>query len=192
MNSIMFSIIELIFIGIALAIDCLTVSMAAGIAHKKPDTKYTIAMTSSFGLFQAIMPIIGWQTTVIIGDFIHDIDHWIAFILLSYVGWKMIRNSDENVHKSFHSKSLLLILSLSIATSIDAMAIGVTFTCVGYKTIGDIILPIVIIGIISFIFALIGYITGVLIGKKAKISIEKYGGIMLIIIGFKILIEHLL
>lgn len=188
----MFSIIELIFIGIALAIDCLTVSMAAGIAHKTPGTKFTIAMSSSFGLFQAIMPIIGWQTTVIIGDFIHDIDHWIAFFLLTYIGWKMIRSSDEDVHKSFNTKSLILILSLSIATSIDALAIGVTFTCVGYKTIGDVILPIVIIGIISFIFALAGYITGALIGKKAKISIEKYGGIMLIIIGFKILIEHLL
>jgi putative Mn2+ efflux pump MntP len=188
----MFSILELILIGIALALDCLTVSIAAGIAHKKPDIKYIIAISYSFGLFQAIMPIIGWQTTVIVGDFINDIDHWIAFFLLAYLGWKMIRNSDENVHKSFHSKSLLLILSLSIATSIDALAIGISFTCVGYKTIEDIILPIVIIGIISFIFALIGYITGVLIGKKAKISIEKYGGIMLIIIGFKILIEHLL
>jgi putative Mn2+ efflux pump MntP len=99
----MFSILELILIGIALALDCLTVSIAAGIAHKKPDIKYIIAISSSFGLFQAIMPIIGWQTTVIVGDFINDVDHWIAFFLLAYIGWKMIRNSDDNVHKSFYS-----------------------------------------------------------------------------------------
>lgn len=188
----MFSTIELIFIGIALAVDCLTVSMAAGITHKCIDKKFAITMALSFGLFQAIMPIIGWQTTVLIGDFIHAIDHWIAFTLLSYIGWKMIKDSGEDKSNSVNSKNFLLILSLSIATSIDALAIGVTFTCVGYKTFESIIMPIFIIGLTSFIFAFAGYTIGALIGEKAKISIEKYGGIMLIIIGFKILIEHLL
>ena len=104
----------------------------------------------------------------------------------------MIKDSGEDKSNSVNSKNFLLILSLSIATSIDALAIGVTFTCVGYKTFESIIMPISIIGLISFIFAFAGYTIGALIGEKAKISIEKYGGIMLIIIGFKILIEHLL
>lgn len=188
----MFSIIEVIFIGIALAVDCLTVSMAAGIAQKNLDKKFALIISFSFGLFQALMPMIGWQATMLIGNFIHTIDHWIAFALLSYIGWKMIKDSGEDKNGSINSKNLLLILSLSIATSIDALAIGVTFTCVGYKTFESIIMPISIIGLISFLFALAGYTIGAIIGEKAKISIEKYGGIMLIIIGFKILIEHLL
>lgn len=188
----MFSIIETIFIGIALAVDCLTVSMATGITHKSSDKKFALAMSFSFGFFQALMPVIGWQTTVLIGDFIQTIDHWIAFALLSYIGWKMIKDSGTDRNSSINSKNFLLILSLSIATSIDALAIGVTFTCVGYKTFESIIIPISIIGLTSLIFSFAGYSLGSIIGGKAKISIEKYGGIVLIIIGFKILIEHLL
>ena len=189
----MFSIIELVFIGIALAVDCLTVSLATGITHRVVNRKFALAMSLSFGLFQAIMPIIGWQATVFLGEFIHAIDHWIAFVLLSYIGWKMISSKDDDdTSNSSRKNSILLILSLSIATSIDALAIGVTFTCVGYKTVESILMPISIIGLISFIFALAGYTTGAIIGEKAKISIEKYGGVMLILIGLKILIEHLL
>ena len=187
----MFSIIELLFIGIALAVDCLTVSLATGITHKAINKKYALAMSLSFGLFQAIMPVIGWQATVFFDKFIQEVDHWIAFALLSYIGWKMLCNKDDNTNNSSHKNSILLILSLSIATSIDALAIGITFACVGYKTIESILIPIFIIGLISFIFAISGYTIGAIIGEKAKIPIEKYGGIILIIIGLKILIEHM-
>jgi putative Mn2+ efflux pump MntP len=188
----MFSITEIILIGIAVAIDCLTVCIAAGIAHKRFDGNFALAIALSFGIFQALMPALGWQITILIGDFIKNIDHWVAFGLLSFIGWKMITNSDENENSSYIKKNILLILSLSIATSIDALAIGVTFTCVGYKAIEEILMPISVIGLISFLFSMIGYSIGSYIGEKAKISIEKYGGILLICIGLKILVEHML
>lgn len=189
----MFNLIELIFIGIALAIDCFTVSMASGIAIKRPSWQYVLSIACSFGFFQALMPVLGWEFSMLFGDIIKSIDHWIAFLLLACIGIKMIKDKDnEDSSKFTSSNKLLLILTLSIATSIDALAVGVTFTCVGYESFSSIIFPITIIGIISFIFALVGHAIGILIGKKINFPIEFCGGVMLILIGIKILLEHLL
>lgn len=189
----MFTLIELIFIGIALAVDCFTVSLASGIALKSFKWSFILCISLSFGFFQALMPIIGWETSMLVGSFIESIDHWIAFALLAYIGIKMItENGNDESSKFTNTNKLILILTLSIATSIDALAVGVTFTCVGYKSFESVILPIVIIGLISILFAILGHYIGIIIGRKIKFPIEICGGIMLILIGVKILFEHLL
>ncbi len=188
----MFSLFEIILISVAVAIDCFTVSMASGMANKRFDLSYVLTTALCFGLFQAAMPYLGWQGTVLIGDYIHMLDHWIAFILLSYIGYKMIFDKEEEDSKEKKlNKSICYILTLSIATSIDALAMGVTFSCVGYTDFSQLIMPLVLIGITSFVFSIFGFVIGMYLGRKIKFRMEIVGGIILIAIGLKIIIEHL-
>ncbi len=188
----MFSLFEIILISVAVAIDCFTVSMAAGMANKRFDIPYVLTTAFCFGLFQAVMPYIGWQGTTLVGDYIHMLDHWIAFILLAYIGYKMIFDKEEEDCKEKKlNKSICYILTLSVATSIDALAVGVTFSCVGYTEFIQLLMPLILIGVTSFIFSIIGFVIGMYLGCKIKFRMEIVGGIILIAIGTKILIEHL-
>lgn len=190
MNSL--SIIDELLLGVALAMDCFAVSFATGLKQKKFVANQMLLAAILFGFFQAFMPLIGWVLTVYFGGMIESFDHWIAFGLLAFVGGKMVK---EGMHPerdvAYNAASLIVIVTLAIATSIDALAVGISFTCLGMNSFINIIEPIVIIGICSFVLSLLGNFVGIYIGRKFKIPMELIGGIILIIIGLKILVEHL-
>ena len=184
------SLLEIWILAITLAMDCFTVSMASGTAQKKIDLRATMLMALSFGLFQAAMPVIGWSGSVAFASLIESVDHWIAFGLLSLIGAKMIKESYETEEeKSLNVSSLRTILLLSVATSIDALAVGVTFTCVGMHTLTSILLPIGIIGLASFVLSIAGTWIGAYMRGRAEWPMERLGGIVLILLGVKILIQ---
>lgn len=190
----MFSIIEIVFISFALAVDCFTASFALGVSHNRVRYDILFAIALSFGLFQALMPLFGWVCTMQLGEIAQSVDHWIAFVLLSYIGIKMIVDSGKDDDNSLLHKSniVLMVLLLSVATSIDALAVGVTFSCMNYPTLSSILMPVAIIGLTSTLLSVVGYLLGIFLGKKTNFQIEIVGGAILIIIGLKILYEHLI
>lgn len=180
-------ILELIFISIGLAMDAFAVSICKGLSVKKVKAKHYFITGGYFGGFQAIMPLIGYLLGISFQNLIVSIDHWIAFILLGIIGINMIKESlgdDENINDSFSFKDML---PLAIATSIDALAIGITFAFLKV----NIILAVFLIGTITFVFSALGIKIGSIFGDKFKNKAELIGGIVLIIIGIKILLEHL-
>lgn len=187
------SIIEQILFGLALAMDCFSVSLATGLSLKEFKPSAMISMAVSFGVFQALMPLIGWVCTIYFGNYVAAIDHWIAFALLSFIGTKMIidwfKESERDI--STAGLSFTTIIILSIATSIDALAVGVSFTCMAIHTLSDVLSPVIIIGITSFLLSVIGSIIGVSVGRKFRFPAELIGGTILIAIGIKVLIQHL-
>ncbi len=181
------NILELFLIAIGLSMDAFAVSICKGLSKRKLETKNIFITGLYFGAFQAIMPAIGYFLCVWFESFITSVDHWIAFILLSIIGFNMIKeayNGTENVDSSFSFKAML---PLAIATSIDALAVGITFAFL--KT--NILFAITIIGITTFVLSCIGVIVGNIFGSKYKNKAEVFGGIILIFIGIKILLEHL-
>lgn len=184
--------LDQILIAVALAMDCFTVSIASGLILKKIYVKTTVITALMFGFFQATMPAIGWSITKLFNRYIENFDHWIAFGLLAIIGIKMIiDNFKAEDEKTFNPSSFAVILTMAVATSIDALAVGISFMCAGLKTWQQLIQPLVIIGITSAILSIVGNMIGVYIGRKIKLPVEMIGGILLIIIGVKILSEHL-
>lgn len=192
------SLLDIILLAVALAMDCLTVSIVSGVllgGEIKEEGGKMIRMAFLFGFFQALMPLIGWLGISYFQSFIEDYDHWIAFSLLAIIGGRMVwesLNPAEEQH--FNPRRLRTQLLLAIATSIDALAVGISFACTGYTSFGQLTLPLVIIGVVSFLFSLIGYQLGARFGRSIahRLKPELLGGIILIGIGIKILIEHLL
>ena len=194
------SLIDIILLAVALAMDCLTVSIVSGVIEVKSeevkDEKWwIIRMAFLFGLFQAMMPLIGWLGISHFQTYMEAYDHWIAFTMLGFIGGRMVWESfgsDEEQH--FNPRKLRTQLLLAIATSIDALAVGISFACTGYTTVGQLTLPLIIIGVVSFLFSLIGYRLGARFGRSIaqRLKPELFGGIILIGIGVKILAEHLL
>ncbi len=188
-------IVYIFMLSIALAMDCFAVSIVSGIiAHHKINVPIA-RMLVMFGIFQAAMPLIGWAGFNGFSGHLEEIDHWIAFLLLLFLGGKMIKDAvsgEEEQH--FNPHKLRTQFLLAIATSIDALAVGVSFACLGYHSISQLILPLVMIGITSLILATIGYCLGVKCGQviKQKLNPELFGGIILIFIGIKVLLSHLL
>lgn len=192
------SLLDIILLAVALAMDCLTVSIVSGVllgGEIKEEGGKMIRMAFLFGFFQALMPLIGWLGISYFQSFIEDYDHWIAFSLLAIIGGRMVwesLNPAEEQH--FNPRRLRTQLLLAIATSIDALAVGISFACTGYTSLAQLTLPLVIIGVVSFLFSLIGYQLGSRFGRSIahRLKPELMGGIILIGIGVKILIEHLL
>ena len=186
------SIINILLIAIGLAMDCLAVSVCKGMASSQHTKKLTpvLLMATLFGLFQGGMPLIGYYTGTLFADFFHRFAPWIALIILSCLGGKMIHESLENDSCDAHSADfgLPLLLSLAIATSIDALATGVIFIPHPER----LWIGVSIVALISFLFALAGYWIGFKLGKKLHINVEMIGGIILITIGIKICIEGLI
>jgi putative Mn2+ efflux pump MntP len=183
------SLIKIIGIGIGLSMDALSVSVVNGCAIKELKFKHAFRMSFFFGFFQAIMPVIGWAAGLAFLSYIQDFDHWIAFGLLTIVGLKMIWES-RSLKQDYSSKNCIhlpTLLMLSIATSIDALAVGLSFSILKVQ----IILPVVIIGAITFILCLVGVYIGNRVGHFFENKLELIGGLILIGIGIKILIEHL-
>lgn len=188
--------LDIWMLAIALAMDCFTVSIVSGVIVRRWLWGMILRIAFLFGLFQAMMPLIGWMATSHFSEQLEFIDHWIAFGLLAFIGGKMIRESfgPEEEEQQFNPKNLHTQLLLAIATSIDALAVGISFACMGYRDFSQIAYPLFIIGLVSFMFSLFGYKLGVRFGKSIarKLKPELLGGIILIVIGIKILITHLM
>lgn len=186
------NIFDLILLSVALAMDCFTVSIACGVILRRRIWGQIVQMALLFGLFQAAMPLIGWLCSNMFSHHIEAYDHWIAFALLLFLGGRMIKDSFEK-EKEHHFNPLRLRtqLLLAIATSIDALAVGISFSCIGYTTLASLALPLMIIGAGSFLFSATGSLLGVRFCKQIarRLRPELLGGIILIFIGFKILIE---
>lgn len=189
------SFAEILLVAIALAMDCFTVSIVSGVISRKAAWGPALRMAFLFGLFQALMPVAGWLGIHFFQGWIESFDHWIAFGLLSFVGGKMIydyfKGEDE---AGFNPNSLRAQVALAIATSIDALAVGISMACSGYSTVSTLYLPIFIIGIVSFLLSISGYFLGIRFGNSVakRLKPELLGGLILIAIGIKILLEHLL
>ncbi len=184
--------LEIWLLAISLAMDCFTVSITSGIIMRRICWRTFFIMAFFFGLFQAVMPLIGWFPASRFSHLIEDYDHWIAFGLLAFWGGRMIKESFSNEDKRcFDPTKLKVVVTLAIATSIDALAIGISFAFVGINSFTSILSPIVIIGFTSFVISTLGSLIGVFCGKRFNLRMELWGGLVLIIIGVKILIEHL-
>jgi len=180
---------ELFLIAVGLSMDAFAVAICKGLSTRDLRLSHMAVTGLFFGGFQALMPLVGYLLGTQFKDYITAVDHWAAFILLSVIGINMLRESRnehcENVGSSFCIKNMLV---LSVATSIDALAIGITFAFLQV----DIIPAVSLIGATTFILSAAGVKIGNIFGSRFKSKAELAGGIILIAIGLKILIEHLL
>ena len=179
------SILELFILAVGLSMDAFAVSVCKGLSLGKIKPKHMCIAGAWFGGFQALMPLIGYFLGSFFAEMIEKYDHWVAFVLLAIIGGNMIKeffDKDEKVDSSMDVKSMLL---LAIATSIDALAVGVTFAFLQVQ----IVPAVSFIGVITFIFSAVGVKIGSLFGTKYKSKAELFGGIVLVLIGIKILLE---
>ena len=207
------NLLDIILLAIALAMDCFTVSIVSGVLFNgqwtmdngKLSTRSNnsplsiihfplLRMAFLFGFFQAMMPLLGWLGISHFQAYMEAYDHWIAFGLLGFIGGKMIWESfgdEEDQH--FNPSKLRTQLLLAIATSIDALAIGISFACTGFTELSQLTMPLLVIGIVSFLFSIVGYHLGRRFGKAIthRIKPELLGGVILVLIGVKILMTHL-
>ena len=183
------SIIEIALIGVGLAMDAFAVSICKGLAVRRMNYKKAIIIAAFFGVFQALMPALGYVLGTTFANKIAAIDHWIAFILLALIGANMIKEALSSDDDECQDDSLRLgdLIMLSIATSIDALAVGITFAFFNVS----LLLSVSMIGIITFIICVIGVKVGNVFGEKYKSKAELAGGLILIVMGAKILIDHL-
>ena len=189
---VIMSIIEIILLGIALSMDAFAVAVGKGLSVGKPKPKHYFIIGAWFGGFQALMPLAGYFLGKIFenSDYIEKLDHWIAFFLLAFLGGKMIKeafakNDEEEVTDSFAFFTMLL---MAFATSVDALAVGITFS---FDPKINIWVAISIIGCITFAFSALGLKIGSVVGDKFNKKAQIAGGVILILIGLKILLEHL-
>ena len=183
------SFVEILLIGIGLSMDAFSVSICKGLTTKRFSWKMALICGLWFGFFQALMPMIGYFLGAQFEQFITSVDHWIAFGLLFLIGANMIREAlskkTENVSDAdLGFKTMLL---LAIATSIDALAVGISFACIQVKIWSSVL----IIGVTTFLFSILGVKIGNVFGSRFEKSAGIIGGIILILIGLKILLEHL-
>ncbi len=183
------SIAEIFLIAIALSMDAFAVSICKGLSAGKLKIKHFLAVGLWFGGFQGMMPLLGYFLGSTFEQYIVSFDHWIAFVLLSVIGINMIKESlDKNEEGADSSFAFLNMLLLALATSIDALAVGVTFALLPDV---NIILAVSLIGVTTFVFSAAGLKIGNVFGLKFKAKAEFTGGVILILIGIKILLEHL-
>lgn len=183
------SIFTFFLIAVALAMDAFAVSVSSGIIIPNLQIKNALKIALFFGFFQAFMPVIGWLAGTGLKEFIQAIDHYIAFGLLGIIGLKMIYEAfkKEEPEKTINPLNFGVLLLLSIATSIDALAVGLSFALLSVK----ILTPVIIIGSVTFFISLAGVLFGDKMGNFFKNRIQIIGGIILIGIGIKIFIEHI-
>lgn len=183
-------LIEILLISISLAMDSFAVSICKGLSMKKMDWKSAIIIGLWFGIFQAGMPIIGYFLGSTFEQFITRIDHWIAFILLGIIGGKMIKESFNHSCESCNDDvTWKTMIVLAVATSIDALAVGIAYVC-GYGS-NNAIVTFASVGIITFALSVLGVKIGNRFGDKYGAKAEFSGGLILVLLGTKILLEHL-
>lgn len=182
------NVYEIIFIAVGLAMDAFAVSICKGLSMKNMKWKSAVIIALYFGIFQALMPVIGFLLGSTFSVLVQKVDHWIAFGLLSIIGLNMIKEStDDELEKRNDSIDVKTMLILAVATSIDALAIGVTFSFFEV----NILTAITVTGVITFALSIIGVVIGNKFGDKLQNKAELIGGIILIGMGLKILLEHL-
>lgn len=184
-------LIAILIIAVGLAMDTFAVSIVSGATYRQLKIKHALRMAGFFGAFQAVMPLIGSLAGLVAKELIAGYDHWVAFGLLSAVGCRMIYESFKikTAEGKFDPSNMLVLLALSVATSIDALAIGITLSLLKMKI--SIITAVVIIGAVTFILSYAGVFIGKKFGHFFENKIEAVGGIILIALGVKIVIEHL-
>ncbi|MEE9371114.1 MAG: manganese efflux pump MntP family protein [Sedimentisphaerales bacterium] len=183
-------LITIIIIAVGLAMDAFAVSIVSGSAYKQLKIKHIFRIAVFFGAFQAIMPLFGSLAGMSVKQYLANYDHWIAFGLLSAVGVKMIYESFKiaPAKQNFNPSNIFILLILSVATSIDALAIGITLSFLQVS----IAMAVVIIGLVTFVLSYLGVFIGKKVGHFFESKIEAGGGLLLIALGAKILLEHLL
>lgn len=185
------NIYELFIIALALSMDAFAVAIGKGLCVQKVKPSHSLKIGLWFGGFQALMPILGYYLGVHFSSYVEAFDHWIAFSLLAFIGGSMIKEAfdkEESCDKKSSDFGFKTMLLLAVATSIDALIVGVTFAFLEV----NIWSAIVLIGIITFILSIIGLKLGNIYGAKYKSKAEIAGGVILILMGLKILLEHLL
>ncbi|MDY0355778.1 MAG: manganese efflux pump MntP family protein [Sedimentisphaerales bacterium] len=182
--------VTVLFIALGLAMDAFAVSIVAGSVYRQLRVRHALRMALFFGAFQAAMPLIGSLAGLGLKTYISPYDHWIAFGLLAFVGGKMIYEAFaiESAEKNLDPSNLMVLLALSIATSIDALAVGVTLSLLTRS----VAFAVVVIGLITFGLSYVGVVIGKRFGHFCESRIEVLGGLVLIAIGVRILLAHLL
>ena len=205
---------EIFLTGLSLSADACAVAMCKGVEMRRFVLKYAVVIALCFGLFQALMPLIGWAVASQFAEYITEADHWIAFALLALLGAKMFKDGIESEKELREARALTkdadplpypvritllpkkeerldigvkTLVVMSVATSIDALAVGVSFAFLSV----DIRLAIALIGVTTFCISLLGVLVGTKAGGKFRGKAELAGGVLLFLIGFKILLEHL-
>lgn len=209
----MMSFWDILLLSVALAMDCFAVSIASGVSltsptptlpnregecttpNSSPVGRGIVRLSVLFGLFQAGMPLVGWLCTTWMAESIEAYDHWVAFGLLAFLGGRMIRDAfsyEEDAHH-FDPTDWWTGIVLAVATSIDALAVGISFAVTGYATLSSLLMPLVVIGLGSFLLSLLGHWLGRRFGAgiRRRLKPELLGGIILIAIGVKVLVTHL-
>lgn len=184
------SIIQILFLALALSMDAFAVSVSSCTCKQANFRKQALWTSASFGLFQAIMPLLGWTVGRFGAHFLESIDHWVAFGLLAFVGLKMVKegfakDEDENcdISKPFSWRTLIM---LSVATSIDAAAVGISLSLIDTP----ILFPAIVIGVVTFTLSWLGHHFGRMLGERFGKGAEIVGGLVLVGIGVKILLQH--
>lgn len=184
--------VELFLIGVGLSMDAFAVSICKGLGMSRLNMRQAVVISLFFGGFQALMPLIGWALGSQLADLITPIDHWIAFALLAFVGGKMLwdafhEDDGEDGEAKDAKLDLKELLMLAIATSIDALAVGITFAFLQVAIVPSVI----IIGVTTFVLSFVGVAVGHCFGARFEKPATIAGGVVLILIGAKILLEHL-
>ncbi|MCI9409612.1 MAG: manganese efflux pump [Oscillospiraceae bacterium] len=183
--------LELFLIAIGLSADAFSVSVCKGLNMRKLNLKHAYLIALFFGVFQAVMPLIGYLLGTGFSEYIEKFDHWIAFALLAFIGGKMvieaIREKDGGPEEKTDALSTGELTVLAVATSIDALAVGITFAFLKVNILPSVLL----IGVTTFALSLGGVLLGNRFGAKYKTKAEVAGGVILVLIGLKILLEHL-
>ncbi len=187
------SIFEIILMAVALSMDAFAVAICKGLATEKVQIKHMLVVGAWFGIFQALMPFIGCTVGAAFLSYIEAVDHWIAFVLLAFIGGNMIREAlskDDECDCTDSSLSFRVMLTMAVATSIDALAAGVGMS-VDLEGMAQILIATLLIGVITFVLSAIGVKIGNVFGSRYKFLAELSGGIVLVGMGLKIFLEHL-
>ena len=179
--------VELFLIAVGLSMDAFAVSICKGLSVKKLEPKHTLLVGAYFGGFQFLMPVVGYLLGSRFYGLIHSVDHWVAFLLLAVIGGNMIKESFGKAEELSNDFGLRTMLLLAVATSIDALAVGLSLAFLRV----DILPAAGLIGVTTFVLSAVGVNIGHFFGARYKAAAERTGGIILILIGLKILLEHL-
>lgn len=191
----MLTTLEIWLLAVALAMDCLSVSVALGLVMRQLQWRPVLSTALFFGTFQALMPLLGWWAVSYLQQTLELYQHWIAFAMLLYLGVGMIRNAfrEQEERRDLSPASLSVQIQMAFATSIDALAVGVSFACTGYTSLTTLSYPLVVIGLVSFVLTMAGLLAGISFSQvmqRHKLRPELLGGIVLIGIGLHIVFRH--
>lgn len=190
----MMTIVDMLLLSVALAMDCFTVSIVNGVIVARRQWATILSTALLFGLFQALMPLLGWLATSHFARYIEDYDHWVAFGLLAFLGLRMIKESGEPEEEHHLDPTHLSTQLLqAVATSIDALAVGISMAVTGYTSAASLLWPLTVIGIGSLLFSVAGFLLGLRFGSsiRRRLRPELFGGLILLFIGVRILLTHL-